>query len=243
MRKSLHYLCLAAVAMFAPTAWGAIVYVDATPNTAIGVGNTSVNGAFAVLGAAPPAGGANVQTGSSTGSGTDGFWHYRTDAASAGGLYWETDTTTSAGETTAPLITTISLGPGTYDLFGLFRPQASTHDIAFSLDGSSYTNFTTSNSLNAAGDGSDFSNPLDLNNIDHSIGNIHIASLGQVTLLSATTVSIFIQGPDLNVGGNNSGQRTRYEGVGYQLVPEPSSIILVTIGVLGTSLLVRRRQR
>lgn len=235
MKKTLQVLSLAIAATFAPAAWGAIVYVDAVPNTTGADGNTTVDGALVNFGTNAT----NLNT-TSSGVGTDGFWNYRPGTEAAGGSYWETDTDNSAGESTLPLVTSVNLGPGTYNLFGLFRPQASTHDAAFSINGVDYSNFAMGNSLAAALDGSDFVNPGDVGDIDAGIGDLYIASLGQITLPAAATVSIYAQGPDLNLGGNNNGQRTRFEGIGYEVVPEPSSMLLITIGLLGIAMLRRK---
>lgn len=237
MKRTIQCLTLAVAATFAPTAWGAIVYVDAVPNTTGADGNTTIDGALVNFGTNAT----NLNT-TGSGVGNDDLWNYRPGGEAAGGSYWETDTASSAGESTLPLVTTVDLGPGTYNLFGLFRPQASTHDVSFSINGVDYTDFTMSNSLAAAGDGSDFANPGDVGDIDAGIGDLYIASLGQVTLPAAATVSIYAQGPDLNLGGDNSGQRTRYEGIGYEVVPEPASFVLVAIGIVGVATLRRKRR-
>jgi hypothetical protein len=228
--------------LVAPAAWSAIVYVDATPNTNGADGNTTVNGAPVELGGSA-VGSVNVTT-SGTGSGTNNLWRYRAfPGVAAGDNLWESDENGDNIETTAPLITTIDLGPGTYNLFGMFRVQGTTYDVAFSLDGITYGEFDGANTTAAAADGSDFLNPDDLGNIEDTIGDTFIASIGQVTLPAGGSVAIYVQGPDRDLGTDpvNSGQRTRYEGVGYELVPEPTSLLLLSLGV-SVAGIVRRRK-
>lgn len=233
------YLSLVPMLLFAPSAWGAIVYVDATPNTDGTDGNTTIDGALVEFGT-----NATTENSSNAAISGDGMWNYRPNAAAASDNFWETDTGSNASETTAPLITSVELGPGTYNLFGVFRPQGSTHDVSFSLGGLSYTEFTPSNATAAAIDGSDFANPLDVGEIDNSIGDVYLASLGQVTLAATQLVSVYVQGPDRD-GVTISAQRTRYEGIGYEqvsAVPEPSSIFLATLGALAIGIRVRQRR-
>ncbi len=61
-------------------------------------------------------------------------------------------------------------------------------------------------------------------------------NLGQVTVLGGSTVNVYVD----NLIGNGSLNRTWYDGVGYELVPEPSSVALLGLGGLG---LVLRRRR
>jgi hypothetical protein len=239
MKATLNVLGILAAALFASSASGAITYVDAVPNT-----NTTINGAAVIF---PPTVGANSTI---TSSGTDGLWRYRVEAGTAGGNVWESDNTAAAGETTDPLITSISLGPGTYNLYGIFRDQADTAsywDASFSLDGTSFSTFDYRTATLAASDGSEFTNPADLGTIPLAGGLIYFANFGQVTLLAPTVVPIYVQGLQQDLTGaspaqaNNTGQRTWYEGVGYSLVPEPSSLMLSLCGVMG--LVASRRRR
>lgn len=61
-------------------------------------------------------------------------------------------------------------------------------------------------------------------------------NLGPVTA-SGTTINVFID--NLTGEGTGGGNRTWYDGVGYEVVPEPSGALL---GGLGALLLLRRRR-
>lgn len=61
-------------------------------------------------------------------------------------------------------------------------------------------------------------------------------NLGDVTVSGGSAVNVYVD----NLIGNGSLNRAWYDGVGYELVPEPSSSLLVGLGVL--SLLLRRRR-
>src|SRR5690606_35909344 len=91
---------------------------DATANTTGADGNTTVNG--------------NLVSGSNTGaSASDGLWNNRAFAGTNGTGLWETDTSSTAGETTDPLITTVALpGAGTYNLYAMFYSQGGNNPAA-----------------------------------------------------------------------------------------------------------------
>lgn len=79
------------------------------------------------------------------------------------------------------------------------------------------------------------------------------ASLGEVTLAAPTTVDIYVQGVYVDYSQSatkptgwtetalNSNQRTEFEGIGYELVPEPKSMVMFIMGA--SALLYRWRRR
>src|SRR5262245_41468575 len=97
------YLCALALTCGASVAQsGLITYVDASANTTGSNGNTTINGSL-------------VSAGNTGTSSTDGFWNNRALAGTNGTGVWETDNSSTAAESTQPLITTIVLpGAGTY---------------------------------------------------------------------------------------------------------------------------------
>lgn len=62
------------------------------------------------------------------------------------------------------------------------------------------------------------------------------ASLGTAVANSSGSISVYVDAPAGTLDANN---RTWYDGVGYQLVPEPSSALL---GLFGAVTLLRRRR-
>lgn len=62
-------------------------------------------------------------------------------------------------------------------------------------------------------------------------------NIGEATVTSSSTINVFID--DLTNAGGSGTFRTWYDGVGYELVPEPTSFGLLAIG----GLLVTRRRR
>lgn len=221
---------IAALLATAPCLSAAVTYtfVDATPDTALVAGNTTLNGALID--------GTNVTIDSS--STTDGFWDYRggtTGAPFTGGNMFESDGGKHIGdsEVTDPLITTITLGvAGTYNLLVVFD-GASNRDVAAEIGSAPTTanNFTPSNSTIATA-----YTWTGLTNT--RTGSTYAGSLGNyVSTTDNETVSIYINGLSTTV--SNIDQRTQYDGIGYALVPEPSSALLGGFGLLA---LLRRRR-
>ena len=60
-------------------------------------------------------------------------------------------------------------------------------------------------------------------------------NLGQATVTSGSSIDVLIEQL-----GNGSGSRAWFDGVGYEVVPEPSSALLIGLG--GLALLSRRRR-
>jgi hypothetical protein len=225
-----------------------ITYVDATANTTGVDGNTTING--------------NLVSGSNTGtSATDGFWNNRALAGANGTGLWETDNSGAAGESTASLITTIALpGPGTYNLYAMFYSQGGNNpagapnwDLAagVSTDVSipilaNYVEGDANSILTTTG-GTEFTATVVTR---HNGADMWMANLGQFTFdaTQAAAVKFYINGPDRGTVNPNTpsqvnfGERTWYDGVGYEIVPEPTSISLLILGSAAAALMVRRRR-
>lgn len=230
MQRLLRCLCLIAAATLAPAARSAtIVYVDATPNTTGNDGNTTIDGALVDF---------NVNAKQENGNtANDGLWNYRGgltgNETAPGGFLWETDTSPAAGEITSPLATTIELAPGAYNMYGVTQMLFATYDVAYSLNGVDFTVFTRTDGIEGGVPVADFTvYDVDFGSLEPSQGvaSLYVHNLGQVSLPAGGSVVIYIQGPDVADGGGTG--RTRYVGVGYELVPEPSSIILIISGLI-----------
>jgi hypothetical protein len=197
-----------------------ITYVDAD------LTNTTINGA------APVAGTNYIPT--ATTDLNNGLWGYRTYAATNGGAVWSSDAT-NGDETTAPLITTITIAnAGTYDLYGHFYGYLY-WDSGFSVgsDGP-YAYFTKDSAGAVKALASDFEGSV-------TVGTtipLYSAYLGTVTTTTANEqVAVYIQGlPSGGVADN----RTWYDGIGYAAVPEPATISI--LGMMSVVALLRRRK-
>jgi hypothetical protein len=233
----------------------AITYVDAIPNTNGSDGNTTLNGNLIDLAA-------DTTTGSNA---TDGKWAYRAITATNnanGPAFWESDTSAGDGETTLPLVTTLTgLTPGQkYNIYAVFWGDTNFGTIAPNWDIATRTSSTgpftlykttTAPYVDLGGlidggiatlstvDGSEFTNA----GIKTRAGNVppnlqlYYANLGTFTIDNTGTFSVWIDGPDVD-NGSNGAKRTWYDGLGFEAVPEPSSLILVGVGV---TFLARRR--
>lgn len=66
--------------------------------------------------------------------------------------------------------------------------------------------------------------------------NMYGVNLGQVEVSGGSDINVYVD----KLTGTGSGNRTIYDGVGYELIPEPSTALL---GGLGTLFFLRRRRR
>ncbi len=226
----------------APLSHAAYTYVNADTS------NTTLNGVTVILG--DVTNGANVDDETAR-SGTDGYWSYRSNSGYEGGDYWEQDGTSSNGidpEATDDLVTTITLStPGTYDIVVVFTAFTSSRDVAAKIGSSPSSTigdgdiYTASNSLRADQSLAPKEIEFDPGTYDDSRSAHGAGYLGQVTTTTSNeSISIYINGYSSDPAGTNQNQRTQYDGVGYQLVPEPSTSLL---GLLGTALFVFGRRR
>ena len=228
-----------AVTALTSTAMAQITYLDAATN-GVSVGNTAV---------APSAGGgAFSPIIGQTSVANDGVWDLRAFGNSAtifqnAGTGEQMDTNALRVETS---VTGLTLN--TYNVHAYFwtdsslnwRIGASTSDSARQLTlylpgGANTTQYYT------GADATVFSSDLTLNPFNSSVmvaeGNRRLiqAYLGQVT---GTDISVFIE-PDRTQ--TTQDQRTWYDGIGYSVVPEASSMVLLGLGALLVTFAARRR--
>jgi hypothetical protein len=228
------------IVLLASTTWGAITFVDATPNydptdpnyDMNNLGNTTVDGALAVT-----TGTINVDRSTGTGLSTDGLWKYRIDVGVNGGALWQTDNSSTVGETTAPLVTTIVLpGAGSYRLYAMFFSQGDetgTDNTRWDVEGKVGATGTFTTFVDVAPftgvtgttvDGSEFSSATMTRLSTDANTKMWLGRLGNFTFnaTEAASVQIYINGPDRmtqnpsNPAQLNFGERTWYEGVGFQ---------------------------
>ncbi len=203
------------------------------------------------------AGGNTFATGGSQG---DTSWIANTDGSSDTGWSnraladYNGDTIFQAlpdgsAENIPELTTRISgLADGTYEIWTFYWDQVVSTDqnwsIATGLTSGDLTTYsspgqpavpgaTTVNVTNAA-DLSFANNP----NVTRNNGNNQMFGvyLGQVTVSGGSDIDVFV---DMLIDGASGTSRTLYDGVGYALIPEPSTVLA---GSLGALLLLRRRR-
>ncbi|MCS7089177.1 MAG: PEP-CTERM sorting domain-containing protein [Verrucomicrobiota bacterium] len=225
-------LVLSAVLIIAPTAFAQfpIVYVDITDGP---TGNTMqfTNGVWGIF-----------EGVSQTATANDGLWDER--AFGNFSTIFQNSGVTAVVDTNAPrLRTTITVPeplPGQYyNVYVLFWSDPSQWRVGASLtdDPGQLPLYMPSTSgvtqFYSGADATVFSDTLSTNPFTTAVmiaeGNRRLymtPSLGQVT---GSTITVYME-PDRNQ--QNANQRTWLDGIGYQLVPEPSAAALMGLGVL-----------
>jgi hypothetical protein len=209
-------------------AHAAITYVDAT------TGNTTLaNG--------------TAYTPTATTVSNDNQWSNRA-FGNSGGVYTANDSNSTPGEDAPELRTTISLlTPGeTYSVYvyywtgGNDTPTGNTQwDISAGFTSGSTTNITAAagTNLGAAVGGVNpatyFTNSSPTVSVSDSDRRLREYYLGDKAAGAGGNIDVYINDFPGNIN------RTWYDGVGYEIVPEPSSALLAGIGLLG---LLRRRR-
>ncbi|NWK54551.1 PEP-CTERM sorting domain-containing protein [Verrucomicrobiaceae bacterium N1E253] len=204
--------------ILAGSAQAAITYVDADPtNTTLADGS------------------ALTVTTSGTNAPADGTtWHIRTSHGNVG-----PDIYCVAPAASAPEIrTTISgLAAGNYNLYAYYwvgggaAPTGNNRwDIRAGLVSGALTDYEWDDAPVA--DNADIDPDILVD--DGGARYLHQINLGVVTVDGAGLAHVYID----DFSGNDN--RTWYDGVGYELVPEPSSTALLGLG--GLTLMIRRRR-
>ena len=211
-----------------------ITYVDASDGAG---GNTALS-----------AGGVFTAVASPGGANNDDAWSKRSPFANGGSVFTSNDSGSGATAEDAPgLATTISglVAGNAYEVFAYFwdgngnwRLKASLRElpplpnntpgerpVSFSADGSASS--TASPQAVAA----DFVvAPL----ISEGDRRLRQAALGRIRANASGQIVVYID--DLENPTVSTTQRTWYDGVGYALVPEPTSFVTFCIGMIALSL-------
>jgi len=195
-----------------------ITYVDATDGEA---GNTTLatGEVFTPV---------DVGTG---GSGADGLWRVRA-FANSGTIYesggsWEADLNT---EDCPRLMTSVDVPEGEYDVYVYFWADSAQWRIQASLDNSEgdlplYL-ANDPNSEATVADGNDFAEPIPMLTEDNR--TLWQAYLGTT---ETTTITVYTDDDPNHLTGNS---RTWYDGIGYEVAPEPEPITQpFTVGATG----------
>jgi hypothetical protein len=230
---------LAIVAGGLGRASAAIVYVDASHGVG---GNTSL---------APSAGGGVFNPGAVNvqGPANDGVWDLRTGFANLSTIY-QNGGTSGSPDNAPRLVTTAPTVPGTYNAYAYFwsngsswRMRASLSDAAGDIPlylrtDAGVTQFYTGADgtvLSSALASDPFAAPVMVSEGDRRLYQI---ALGQVG--ANTSISVYIDDEGTTQPGQN--ERTWYDGIGFELVPEPASLSLLA-SCAPLAMMARRRRR
>jgi hypothetical protein len=202
----------------ATTSQAAVTYIDATTS------NTTLDGTELVLGE-------NYTSSALAGDSTDDLWHLRTSIDTNGGDAWTINSTTVTKEDPDQLVTTFTLTEaGQYEIFGYFWVGANgtaDWEVEFELGNAAGTavTYTAANST-AITDLTDAATYFTDNSVVYDASyDMFEASLGiWDTEVDGYTVTIYI---DNGTGATGVDRRTRYDGVGYSVVPEPATYALL----------------
>ena len=235
---------LALSAASAPSAaFAAVTYIDAVHGTG---GNTSATG-----GTLADTSWINFTDSSNE---DQNQWRLRpgTNRGAGDSIYQARD---NGGDTIPELMTQLTgLADGTYNLYAFFWDDASsvsnTHNLDAGLVSGSLTTYGADNPLlnGSAATIAPFASTLTYAGLDpstatlfNSNSNLHAALIGQATVSGGSAINIFTDHSQSTAGTTSTAQvRSFYDGVGYELVPEPSTTALLGLG--GLALIFRRRR-
>ncbi len=209
----------ASLILLSSLSFGAITYIDADPTTnTFETATGSVDTDWYVSGKAD----------------TDPLWGLRAFANSTTIFEGRSE---AAGDD-VPLTTQLSgLGDGTYNVWAFFWDASGSNgwELSTGLSGNPIATYSFDGAGNTTA-------PVDAGTLDLTgVGTtaeddriMYGVNLGQATVSGGSSINVLIQQL-----GNGSGSRTWYDGVGYEVVPEPSAALLIGLG--GLALLRRRR--
>jgi len=229
-------LPLAVLVLAAVPAHAAITYLDAEEGAS---GNT-----FATGGSLADT---SWMEDPGTSSGNETQWGKRafTNDATVFQALHETVTSDDMPELTTRIT---GLADGTYELWVFYWDQVVSDTqnwiISAGLTPGALTSFSSPGEPTVAGTTKtgvvnagtlDFTNSV-LVEEGGGLRNMFGVNLGQVTISGGSAANIYVD----NLIGGGSGTRAWFDGVGYELVPEPTSTALLSLGALA---LMRRRRK
>lgn len=227
------------------SSFGAITYVDAQEGP---TGNTFATGQ-------DPSSTAWIDTTSNTSGADDANWMKRAGGSpgwsqhNGGDVIQGLVSGFPAGDLGQITTEVSGLSGGTYDVWVFFWEQTVSTQQNWLIDAGIAPNSLTAYSSPAGPvAGTDSTTPVDAGTLTFSNspsttaagGNqtMYGVNLGQTTIPTGGSINVFVD----KLTGTGSGNRTIYDGVGYELVaiPEPSSALLLALS--GLALTARRRR-
>lgn len=219
------------LAFLGTSAHAAITYVDATDGTG---GNTRATGELQSN---------TTWVGPNAASGNETQWNKRLFGNGVTTYQgWHAVTPSDPSTDTLPELTTriTGLASNTYDIWVFFWDSTggNTWNISAGLASGALTTYSFDGQGNTTApvdaETLSFTAPTILTRDGNGARTLYGVKLGQATVSGGSDVEVFVG----NTGGG-SGNRTWYDGVGFEVVPEPSTALL---GGLGALLLLRRRR-
>lgn len=212
----------------------AVTYIDATMantnNAAGGADSTWADGDDGTTGGTVSDGAAN----------NDSKWRFRSGFGNGG--IWEATGSNATLEDAVEIVTSVTVPIGIYDVFVFYYAVNDSGDYPIRAGFSSGTHTVFDRAGNKGTAGQDAATLIFGAGMAPPTGTesrtLLYGLVGQTTV-SDGTLNVYIDDfPAISTGTSND--RTWYQGVGYELIPEPSSALLGVLGAL--TLLVRRRR-
>lgn len=230
-----HYLVPALVfSLTAAPLPAAVNYVDAT------LANTDIVGGGADSLWADGDDGTTGGTVADGAASNDGLWRFRGGFGNGG--IWEATGSSASAEDAVEIVTSTAVADGLYNVYVFYYAVNTSGDypIRAGLASNANSNPVFDRAGNKGTAGGDALAELMFDTAPPTGGEGRTLLYGLVgqTTVTGGTLDVFIDDWPASLTGS-SNDRTWYSGVGYELVPEPSSALLAAFGSL---LLLRRRR-